>query len=115
MKSSTTVLYPNQQVADKVTEYSESRTLALPKEISDYHAWICTTQEDANYSISTFQAKSLVWLARLVKAKRGMPVLVLIPNIRRRGLTFSPQLSKSGATLDSLLQCCPMQWGPRGL
>jgi hypothetical protein len=71
MKSSTTVLYPNQKVADRVTEYSETRTLDLPKEIADYHAWICETQADANYSISTFQAKSLVWLARLMGAKHG--------------------------------------------
>lgn len=72
MKTSTTVLYPNQQVAEKVTEYSEARTSSLPKEIADYHAWICDTQAAANFCISTFQAKSLVWLARLTGAKRGM-------------------------------------------
>lgn len=76
MKTSTTVLYPNQQVADAVTQYSESRTLALPKELADFHAWICDTQKNANYTISTFQAKSLIWLARLAGAKRGTLILL---------------------------------------
>lgn len=76
MKTSTTILYPNQQVADSVTAYSESRSLELPKEIADYHAWICETQENSNYTISTFQAKSLVFLARLVRAKRGKCLII---------------------------------------
>ncbi|KAK1770930.1 S-adenosyl-L-methionine-dependent methyltransferase [Phialemonium atrogriseum] len=74
MKTSTTILYPNQQVADSVTAYSESRSLELPKEIADYHAWICETQENSNYTISTFQAKSLVFLTRLVRAKRALEI-----------------------------------------
>lgn len=73
MKESQAVLYPNEQVAKRVTAYSENHTLSLPKEISDYHAWIVETQEMSNYTISTFQAKSHVWLARLIGAKRSIP------------------------------------------
>jgi hypothetical protein len=72
MKESKAVLYPNEQVAKKVTDYSENHTLDLPKEITDYHAWIVETQEMSNYTISTFQAKSHVWLARLIGAKRSI-------------------------------------------
>lgn len=71
MKDSEAVLYPNEHVARKVTEYSDNHTLALPKEITDYHTWICENREEANYCISTFQAKSHVWLARLIGAKRS--------------------------------------------
>jgi hypothetical protein len=71
MKDSAPVLYPNEQVGKKVTEYSEDHTLSLPKELTDFHAWILETQETANYTISTFQAKSLLWLARLAGAKHG--------------------------------------------
>ena len=71
MKTSSTVLYPNEQVTQKVSEYSESHSLDLPENITSYHAWICETQEASNYCISTLQAKSLVWLARLAGAKRG--------------------------------------------
>jgi hypothetical protein len=71
MKTAENVLYPNAIVGTKVTNYADSHTLGLPKEITDYHAWICETQERANYCISTFQGKSLVWLARLAGAKRG--------------------------------------------
>lgn len=94
MKSSTTVLYPNQLVADRVTEYSEARTLALPKEIEEYHAWICETQANSNYSISTFQAKSIVWLARLIGAKHGkfksshVFVTICKKKKRKRGLFY---------------------------
>lgn len=72
MKDSAPVLYPNEQVGRKVTEYSEAHTLSLPKELVDYHGWILATQKmTADYTISTFQASALVWLARLAGVKHG--------------------------------------------
>ncbi|KAB5577628.1 O-methyltransferase family protein [Coniochaeta sp. 2T2.1] len=74
MKDSAPVLYASEHTGQKVTEYSEEHTLGLPKEITDFHAWILETQTTANYTISTFQAKSLVWLARLIGAKNVLEI-----------------------------------------
>jgi hypothetical protein len=75
MKTSAPVLYPNDEVAEKVTAYSASHTLALPKHIVDYHAHINTSRSDSILMISTFQAQSHLWLAKLIGAKRSTSLL----------------------------------------
>jgi hypothetical protein len=72
MKDSIPILYSNDAVAEAVTTYSEARSLDLPKWLTDYHADVCANNTNSNLMISTYQAKSLVWLARLIEAKRGM-------------------------------------------
>lgn len=106
MKDSAPVLYPNEQVGKKVTEYSEAHTLSLPKELIDFHSWILQTQETANYTISTFQAKSLVWLARLAGAKHVLEIGCYLgfsasvwshavgPDGTVTGLEFDPEYAK---------------------
>ncbi|KAL1863153.1 hypothetical protein VTK73DRAFT_6417 [Phialemonium thermophilum] len=74
MKVATPVLYPTPEISDKVTEYAENHTMGIPQKLTDYHTWICETQPHANYCISTFQARSLVWLARLAGAKRVLEI-----------------------------------------
>lgn len=100
MKDSKAVLYSNDHVAAKVTSYSEDHTLNLPKEIIDYHAWIVETQEMSNYTISTFQAKSHVWLARLIGAKRSTshPTFPPLPQLIATILTLHLKSSRSGPT-----------------
>jgi hypothetical protein len=72
MKSSCPALYPNETVSERVTAYSEAHSLGLPPHIKEYHAHIEETMpETSNYMISTFQAQSLIWLARLIGAQRG--------------------------------------------
>ncbi|KAJ9164672.1 S-adenosyl-L-methionine-dependent methyltransferase [Coniochaeta hoffmannii] len=106
MKDSAPVLYPNEQVGKKVTAYSEEHTLSLPKELTDFHAWILETQETANYTISTFQAKALVWLARLAGAKHVLEIGCYLgfsasiwshavgPDGTVTGLEFDPEYAK---------------------
>jgi hypothetical protein len=71
MKEGRPVLYPTDEVAVKVTEYSEQHSLELPKWLTDYHSHIYHTQPGSNYMISTFQAKYSIWLARLIGAKNS--------------------------------------------
>lgn len=71
MKSGTPVLYPNEDVAARVTGYAEEHSSDLPKHLLDYHAHVVATQPRANMMISTFQGQAMVWLAQLVGAKKG--------------------------------------------
>ena len=72
MKSGTTVLYPNQVVADRVTAYSEEVSLKLPDHILQYHDEVEKSSGDrAMLMISNFQAQISVFLAHLIGAKRG--------------------------------------------
>ena len=71
MKTGTPVLYPNDKVAEKVTEYSEEHSLQLPKHITEYHANISANHPDSILMISNFQAQSHIWLARLIGSKRS--------------------------------------------
>lgn len=71
MKTGKPSLYPNDAVAEAVTEYSEAHSLALPQHLLDYHAEIFKSSPTSNLMISTFQAQALVFLARMIGAKRG--------------------------------------------
>lgn len=72
MKDAKPILYSNDAVAEAVTTYSEAHSLDLPKWLTDYHADVCANNTNSNLMISTYQASALVWLARLIDAKRGI-------------------------------------------
>lgn len=62
---------------------SISKSTQLPDWLLKYHEWGCNNTEVPRYLISTFEAQALVFLARLVGAKRGMSfrtVLCPAPN-----------------------------------
>lgn len=72
MKSSVSVLYPNESVSRNVTTYSESRSTDLPAHIVAYHDHIDKTQpETSMLMISNFQAQNHIWIAKLIGAKRS--------------------------------------------
>lgn len=80
MKESKPILYDTDAVAEAVTTYSESHSVDLPSWLLEYHADVFKNYSNSNLMISTFQAKALVWLARLIDAKRGiyhLPVWLL--------------------------------------
>ncbi|TQN72346.1 putative caffeoyl-CoA O-methyltransferase 1 [Colletotrichum shisoi] len=79
MKSSVSVLYPNESVARNVTTYSESRSTDLPAHIVAYHEHIDATQpETSMLMISNFQAQNHIWLAKLIGAKRVLEIGVYV-------------------------------------
>ncbi|KAI4858611.1 S-adenosyl-L-methionine-dependent methyltransferase [Hypoxylon rubiginosum] len=79
MKNGTTILYTTETLGDRVSKYAESVSLKIPQPIKDYHARIIEKNpKDSNYMISNFQAQALVWLARLVGAKRVLEIGVYI-------------------------------------
>lgn len=106
MKDSIPILYSNDAVAEAVTTYSEARSLDLPKWLTDYHADVCANNTNSNLMISTYQAKSLVWLARLIEAKRVLEIGVYLgfssmtwshavgPSGTVTGLEFNPEFAK---------------------
>jgi predicted O-methyltransferase YrrM len=93
MKQSAPTLYPNAQVSEKVTIYSESHSLALPKHLTDYHVEIEATRKDAFYMISTFESQALIWLGRLVGAKRVLEIGV---HVGYSGLVWAQAVGKDG-------------------
>ncbi|KAK8071144.1 hypothetical protein PG997_011347 [Apiospora hydei] len=74
MKSGAPVLYPNEDVAGRVTEYSERHSTSLPSHLVEYHAHIVSTQPRADIMISTFQGQGMVWLAHLIGAKKVLEI-----------------------------------------
>lgn len=51
---------------------SISKSTPLPDWLLKYHEWACNNTENPRYLISTYEAQALVFLSRLVGAKRGM-------------------------------------------
>ncbi|KAF5486486.1 O-methyltransferase MdmC [Colletotrichum fructicola] len=107
MKSSVSVLYPNEQVSRNVTAYSESSSTPLPAHIVAYHDHIDTTQpETSMLMISNFQAQNHIWLAKLIGAKRVLEIGVYVgysgmvwshavgPNGTVTGLEFDANYAK---------------------
>jgi len=74
MKENYTALYPNDEVAQKVGDYSFEHSTKLPKHITDHHAWGVETQERSNYMISPLQAQFQIWMAKAVGAKRILEI-----------------------------------------
>lgn len=71
MRENCTTLYPNEEVAQKVSIYADAHSLGLPNEVTEYHKWVLETQERSYYTISLLEARFLTWLARSIGAKRG--------------------------------------------
>ncbi|TEA22846.1 O-methyltransferase MdmC [Colletotrichum sidae] len=107
MKSSVSVLYPNEQVSRNVTSYAEDRSTPLPAHITAYHDHIDRTKpETAILMISNFQAQNHIWLAKLVGAKRVLEIGVYVgysgmvwshavgPSGTVTGLEFDPEYAK---------------------
>lgn len=51
---------------------SISKSTPLPDWLLKYHEWSCNNTELPRYLISTYEAQALVFVSRLVGAKRGM-------------------------------------------
>ncbi|KAI4600845.1 hypothetical protein KJ359_013008 [Pestalotiopsis sp. 9143b] len=105
MKDAKPILYSNDAVAEAVTTYSEAHSLDLPKWLTDYHADVCANNTNSNLMISTYQASALVWLARLIDAKRVLEIGVYLgfssmtwshaigPSGTVTGLEFNPEFA----------------------
>ena len=68
---SQTVLFSNEKIADRVFDYATDKTTGLPQWVLDYHAEVMEKEERPEYMISTFQAKGMNWLGRLIGAKNS--------------------------------------------
>ncbi len=71
MKDNNTALYPNEEVAHKVSDYAATHSTKLPQHIRDHYAWDVRNQPSSNYMISPLQAQFLIFLAKSVGAKRS--------------------------------------------
>ncbi|KAI1868812.1 hypothetical protein JX265_006791 [Neoarthrinium moseri] len=78
MKEGKSSLYPNDAISEAVTNYSEAHSLDLPKPLLDYHEHIFNNVPNSHLTISTFQAQGLIFLARLIGAKRVLEVGVFL-------------------------------------
>ncbi|KAI2627478.1 S-adenosyl-L-methionine-dependent methyltransferase [Hypomontagnella submonticulosa] len=79
MKEGKTLLYANDTLAERVTEYAESSSIPVPQPIRDYHARVIKEREiDSNYMISNFEAQALIFLSRLIGAKRVLEIGVYV-------------------------------------
>lgn len=77
MFSNETPLYPNEEVAQKVTDYAYAHSTPLPQHIVEYHAE-GGKHERANYMISNMQAQFQIFMAKVMGAKRGVYLIVLM-------------------------------------
>lgn len=76
MRDSCTPLYPNDQVAAKVTEYAEKHSSPIPQHMRDVHAYTSANDPDhANFMISTLQAQFQIWMAKALGSKRSRSTL----------------------------------------
>ncbi|RFU25961.1 hypothetical protein B7463_g10370, partial [Scytalidium lignicola] len=73
MKENYTELYPNQEVAQRVGDYSFEHSTPLPKYILDLHAKF-STHERSDFMISPFQTQCQVWMAKVIGAKRILEI-----------------------------------------
>lgn len=78
MKTDMSTLYPNNKVAERVTDYARRHSTALPAHIVDYHAWVNENHPRAGYMISDFQGQCHVFLARALGARRVLEVGVYV-------------------------------------
>lgn len=65
-------MYTTETLGDRVSKYSESISVPVPQKLQDYHARIFRDRDDSNYMISTFESQALIFLGRMIGAKRGM-------------------------------------------
>ncbi|KKY39967.1 putative o-methyltransferase family protein [Diaporthe ampelina] len=78
MRENVAKLYPNPETSAKVLDYSISKSTPLPDWLLKYHEWGCNNTEIPEYLISTYEAQALIFLARLVGAKRVLELGVYI-------------------------------------
>ncbi|KAK7722293.1 hypothetical protein SLS64_000830 [Diaporthe eres] len=78
MQENVAKLYPNPETSAKVLNYSISKSTPLPDWLLKYHEWSCNNTEVPRYLISTYEAQALVFLARLVGAKRVLEIGVYV-------------------------------------
>ncbi|KAI0017692.1 O-methyltransferase [Xylariomycetidae sp. FL0641] len=79
MKAGSTLLYATEKLGEHITEYSEEHSLALPQALREYHAKVISEMPiTSEYMISTFQSQAMVWLARLMGAKRVLEIGVFV-------------------------------------
>ncbi|KAI0387166.1 S-adenosyl-L-methionine-dependent methyltransferase [Hypomontagnella monticulosa] len=78
MKEGKTLLYASDTLGERVTEYCESVSNPVPQPIRDYHARIIKEREDSFYMISNFEAQALIFLSRLIGAKRVLEIGVYV-------------------------------------
>ncbi|KAL1848370.1 hypothetical protein Daus18300_013616 [Diaporthe australafricana] len=78
MQDNVAKLYPNPETSGKVLDYSISKSTPLPDWLLKYHEWGCNNTEVPEFLISTYEAQALVFLARLVGAKRVLELGVYI-------------------------------------
>ena len=76
MKENNTQLYPNEQVATSVSDYSFAHSSKIPKFQEEYHAFGIESQKRSNYMISPLQAEFQIWFTKALGAKRSA---LLIP------------------------------------
>lgn len=74
MKTNCTTLYPNEAVAQKVSDYAVGHSVSLPAELTLHYEWVLATQPKSFFTISPLEARFLMWLARTIGANRGMLV-----------------------------------------
>lgn len=102
MKSNVPVLYPNQEVAVAVTEYAATNSGGLPAHLHEYHDHILNNEEKSNLTISKYQSRAMMWLAKTAGVKRVLEIGVYIgysslmwadvvgPEGKVTGLEFNP-------------------------
>jgi hypothetical protein len=74
MKDNSVPLYTSPQLGQRVTDYAEHHSTALPKYITDYHADISANRDDSNYMSSVFQSQYNTFLVKSTGTKRGKPI-----------------------------------------
>ncbi|KAK8099103.1 O-methyltransferase MdmC [Apiospora kogelbergensis] len=74
MESGEPVLYPNKTIAGLVTEYAKEHSASLPEYLLNYHDNVVVNQLGAHMMISTFQGQAMVWIARLIGAKKVLEI-----------------------------------------
>ncbi|KAM3066551.1 hypothetical protein ACMFMF_010055 [Clarireedia jacksonii] len=105
MFSNDAVLYPNEEIAQKVNDYAYAHSTPLPQHIVDYHAE-GGKHKMANYMISNMQAQFQIFMAKVMGAKRVLEIGTFIgystmgwasavgPDGHVTGLEFSPEYAQ---------------------
>ncbi|KAK7746508.1 hypothetical protein SLS53_002467 [Cytospora paraplurivora] len=96
-------LYPNPETSAKVVDYSVAKSTPLPDWLLKYHAWGLESTKVPDYLISTFQAQSLVFLTRIIGAKRGVYIgfsgMVWSHGVGKDGKVVGLELSEEFANI----------------
>ncbi|KAF3760795.1 S-adenosyl-L-methionine-dependent methyltransferase [Cryphonectria parasitica EP155] len=96
MQENVPKLYPNPETGAKVTDYSVAHSTPLPEWLARYHQWGCEETKVPNFLISTYQAQMLIFLARIVGAKKVLEIGVYIGF---SGMVWSHAVGKQGTVV----------------